>query len=82
MRGQIYNVMGTQPTAAGTDISGSTIKSIPNASGKCYPIAVFSGSSRTALCNTTNGDNFIQQMFPNSGMGNKVPDICNGQLCI
>jgi gliding motility-associated-like protein len=71
MRGQIYNVMGTQPTAAGTDISGSTIKSIPNASGKCYPIAVFSGSSRTALCNTTNGDNFIQQMFPNTAWGTK-----------
>jgi gliding motility-associated-like protein len=63
--------MGTQPTAAGTDISGSTIKSIPNASGKCYPIAVFSGSSRTALCNTTNGDNMIQQMFPNSAWGTK-----------
>jgi gliding motility-associated-like protein len=71
MRGQMYNVMGTQPTAAGTDISGSTIKSIPNASGKCYPIAVFSGSSRTALCNTTNGDNMIQQMFPNSAWGTK-----------
>lgn len=71
MRGQIYNVMGRQPTAAGTDISGSTIKSIPNASGKCYPIAVFSGSSRTALCYTTNGDNMIQQMFPNSAWGTK-----------
>jgi hypothetical protein len=71
MRGQVYNVMGTQPTASGTDISGSSIKSIPNASGKCYPIAVFSGSSRTALCNTTNGDNFIQQMFPNSAWGTK-----------
>jgi gliding motility-associated-like protein len=71
MRGQVYNVMGTQPAAAGTDISGSTIKSIPNASGKCYPVAVFSGSSRTALCNTTNGDNMIQQMFPNSAWGTK-----------
>ena len=71
MRGQVYNVMGTQPTAAGTDISGSTIKSIPNAGGKCYPIAVFSGSSRTALCNTTNGDNMIQQVFPNSAWGTR-----------
>jgi gliding motility-associated-like protein len=70
-KGQVYNVMGTQPTAAGTDISGSTIKSIPNASGKCYPIAVFSGSSRTALCNTTNGDNLIQQVFPNSAWGTR-----------
>jgi len=71
MRGEIYNVMGTQPTAAGTDISGSIIKSIPNANGKCYPVGVFSGSSRTALCNTTNGDNFIQQVFPNQAWGTK-----------
>lgn len=71
MRGQVYNVMGTQPSAQGTDISGSVIKSIPNAEGKCYPIAVFSGSSRTALCNTTNGDNFIQQVFPNQAWGTK-----------
>lgn len=72
MRGQIYNVMGTQSSGgAGTDMSGSTIKSIPNASGKCYPIGVFSGSSRTAICNTTNGDNMIQQVFPNQAWGTK-----------
>ena len=71
-RGGVYNVMGTQATGGqGTDLSGSTIKSIPNASGKCYPIAVFSGSSRTAICNTTNGDNMIQQVFPASAWGTK-----------
>lgn len=71
-RGEVYNVMGTQATGGqGTDLSGSTIKSIPNASGKCYPIAVFSGSSRTAICNTTNGDNMIQQVFPASAWGTK-----------
>jgi len=71
-RGQVYNVMGTQNSGGdGTDLSGSTIRSIPNASGKCYPIAVFSGSSRTALCNTTNGDNVIQQVFPNQAWGKR-----------
>ena len=71
MRGDVYNVMGTTSGATGTDLSGSKIKSIPNARGKCYPIAVFSGSSRTALCNTSNGDNFIQQVFPNQAWGTK-----------
>ena len=73
IRGEVYNVMGTQAAGgAGTDMSGSTIKSIPNASGKCYPIAVFSGSSRTAICNpVANGDNIIQQVFPNPAWGTK-----------
>ncbi len=71
-RGEVYNIMGTQESGgAGTDLTGTTIKSIPNASGKCYPIAVFSGSSRTAICNTTNGDNMIQQVFPSSAWGTK-----------
>ncbi len=72
MKGEVYNVMGTQSsTGAGSDLSGSIIKSIANASGKCYPIAVFSGSSRTAICNTTNGDNLIQQVFPSQAWGLK-----------
>lgn len=72
MRGEVYNVMGTiTGTGAGSDLSGSTIRSIANASGNCYPIAVFSGSSRTAICNTTNGDNLIQQVFPSQAWGKK-----------
>jgi hypothetical protein len=43
-KGEIYNVMGTINGAQGTDLTGSLIRSIPNASGKCFPIAVFSGS--------------------------------------
>ncbi len=69
--GEVYNVMGTINGGTGTDLSGSTIKSIANASGNCYPIAVFSGSSRTAICNTTNGDNMIQQVFPSQAWGKK-----------
>ncbi len=71
MKGEVYNVMGTISGAAGTDLSGSKIKSIANNSGNCYPIAVFSGSSRTAICNTTNGDNLIQQVFPSQAWGRK-----------
>jgi gliding motility-associated-like protein len=70
-RGQVYQVMGTVTGSAGTDMSGSRVKSIPNASGKCYPIGVFSGSSRTAICYFSNGDNFIQQVFPNQAWGTK-----------
>jgi len=70
-RGEVYNVMGTQTGAQGTDLSGSRIRSIANSQGDCKPIAFFSGSSRTAICNTTNGDNMIQQMFPSQAWGTK-----------
>jgi gliding motility-associated-like protein len=70
-RGEVYNVMGTQTGSEGTDLSGSLIKSVQNASGNCYPIAVFSGSSRTAICNTSNGDNMIQQVFPSQAWGTR-----------
>jgi FOG: PKD repeat len=70
-RGQVYNVMGTINGATGTDLTGSIARSLPNASGKCYPIAVFSGSSRTAICYNTNGDNMIQQVFPSQAWGKK-----------
>jgi len=70
-RGQVYNVMGTTNGSAGTDMTGTLVKAIPNASGRCYPIAVFSGSSRTAICYVSNGDNFIQQVFPRTAWGQK-----------
>ena len=70
MKGEVYNVMGTTNGAAGTDLSGSKIKAIANASGKCYPIAVFSGSTRTWIC-TGGGDNFISQVFPTQAWGKR-----------
>lgn len=74
-KGEIYNIMGTYSASGGgftgVDMSGSTVKSIPNASGNCYPIAAFSGSSRTSLCNDFGGDNMIQQLFPNQAWGTK-----------
>ena len=69
-KGEIYNVMGTINGSQGTDLSGSLIKSRPNASGNCYPIAVFSGSSRTSICGSS-GDNYIQQVFPSQAWGTK-----------
>ena len=70
-RGEVYNVMGTINGAEGTDMSGSTVRSLPNAGGSCHPFAMFSGSSRNAICNTTNGDNFIQQVFPTQAWGRR-----------
>jgi gliding motility-associated-like protein len=74
-KGEMYNIMGVYSAAGGgflgVDMSGSTVKSIPNASGNCFPIAAFSGSSRTSLCNDFGGDNMIQQLFPNQAWGTK-----------
>lgn len=74
-KGEMYNVMGTYSNTGGgftgVDMSGSTVKSIPNASGNCFPIAAFSGSSRTSLCGDFGGDNMIQQLFPNQAWGTK-----------
>lgn len=71
-RGEVYNVMGTQvASGAGSDLTGSSVKAVANASGKCYPFAFFSGSSRTSICYFSNGDNFIQQVFPSQAWGRK-----------
>ena len=71
-RGEVYQVLGALITAAsGHDLTGSRIRSVPNSAGKCYPIAVFSGSSRTALCNEFGGDNLIQQVFPSTAWSTK-----------
>ncbi len=53
------------------DLTGTHIKSIGTASVSCQPIAVFSGSTRTALgCSTPNsGDNLYQQLFPFASWG-------------
>lgn len=73
-RGEIYQVLGAYISGSeGYDLSGSLVKSVPNADGKCYPIAVFSGSSRTGLgCGTSaggSGDLLFQQVFPSQAWG-------------
>ena len=58
---------------ANDDLSGSKVKSIPNSSGKCYPIAMFAGSARTlnSLPCGGGGDFSMQQSFPATAWGKK-----------
>lgn len=77
-KGEVYQVLGGGEAGsmyAKYDISGSKVRSVPNASGKCYPVAVFSGSSRTAFdCaggNSGGGDNLLQQNTPVQSWGKK-----------
>ncbi|MEJ7625672.1 MAG: PKD domain-containing protein [Ferruginibacter sp.] len=75
-KGDIYQHVATSdPQGNGPQFTGSTIKSIANASGECFPIAVFSGSSRTmgeaAVCGSSGRDNDMQQCFPQQAWGKK-----------
>ncbi|HEY9260560.1 PKD domain-containing protein [Chitinophaga sp.] len=74
-RGDIYQLVGASlGNGQGRQLTGTTIKSIGNSVGQCYPVAVFSGSSRTAItCNNSNssGDNNIQQIFPFQAWGKR-----------
>ncbi len=76
-KGQIYQILGANTgsdingsgggASTGFELTGTIVKSIPNANGVTQPIAVFSGSSRTsnpATCGSGGGDNEIVQMFP------------------
>lgn len=72
MKGQVFQVISSSTTA---ELSGSIIKSIPNDQGKCFPIASFSGSSRTYIdCPTSGaggGDFNMQQNFPSTAWGKR-----------
>lgn len=75
-KGDCYQVLGSIITGSeGVDLTGSYIKSIANAQGECFPIAVFSGSTRTGIgCGTSaggSGDLIIQQIFPYQAWGTK-----------
>ena len=75
-RGQIYQVVGASlGGSAGREMTGTTVRSIANADDTCYPVAVFSGSSRTAIACVGNfgssGDNNIQQVFPSQAWGKR-----------
>lgn len=67
-KGEIYQVVGRITSGSiGNELTGTTVKSVANSNGECFPVAVFSGSSRTAISCTVNGsgsgDNIIQQIF-------------------
>jgi gliding motility-associated-like protein len=74
-KGEIYNVLGLTPIGSnvGNDVSGSKAISIPGADGKCHPITMFSGSSRTYICPEiileSGGDYLMQQVFPFTAWG-------------
>jgi trimeric autotransporter adhesin len=69
-KGQWYQVVAS---GTSTELSGSSVKSVPNSTGKCLPFAFFSGSSRTTLSNGcgSGGDFIMQQNFPNTAWGKK-----------
>ncbi len=72
-QGQVFNALGTISGNNGVDLTGSKIVSIAGASGKCKPIAVFSGSGKINLNCPVNGggsaDNYIVQSFPKTAWG-------------
>lgn len=68
-KGDVYQVLGAIITGTqGHDLTGSIVRAVPNGQGEDHPIAVFCGSSRTAIdCSTGatgTGDLIIQQVFP------------------
>lgn len=70
-KGQVIQLVAT---VAVTDLSGSLVKAVANSAGKCFPIAVFSGTSRTNITinGCTSGADFImQQNFPITAWGRK-----------
>lgn len=83
-KGHIYQVIGAPLNSKlpvnswGEELSGTTVRSIANDEGKCYPIAVFSGSSRTENpcggldgLRVYGGDNDMQQVFPRQAWGKR-----------
>jgi gliding motility-associated-like protein len=77
MKGQIYQLIGQADCATGNgpELTGTKVKSILGPDGKCHPVAVFSGSSRTGgesfACATAGRDNDMQQNFPEQAWGRR-----------
>lgn len=78
MKGETYQLMGAIDNIVGEayDLTGTKFRSVKNENGKCWPIAVFSGSSLTGFdCSLTGnggtGDNLFQQNFPYQAWGKR-----------
>ncbi|GGH79452.1 gliding motility-associated-like protein [Filimonas zeae] len=73
--GDIYQIVGANTGGGkGNELTGTTVKSVANDQGDCYPIAFFSGSSRTENpCEkgAGGGDNDMQQVFPYEAWGKR-----------
>lgn len=75
-RGEIYQVIGAPLGGSdGYEMTGTKVRSVANANDTCFPIAVFSGSSRTSIACAgsfgSSGDNNIQQVFPSQAWGKR-----------
>ncbi|MEO7313203.1 MAG: PKD domain-containing protein [Chitinophagaceae bacterium] len=77
-KGQIYQLVAQSDcsTGNGPELTGTTVKSLAGPDGKCHPVAVFGGSSRTGgetlTCGTGSGrDNDMQQLFPEHAWGKR-----------
>jgi len=72
-RGQVYNIIGAAINATkGEDLTGTRIRTVSNVSGgACKKIAVFTGSSNTAIScmSTGSADNLFQQVLPYRAWG-------------
>src|SRR5688572_9844759 len=73
-KGEIFQVVGALiDPDNGYDLTGTSVQSVANDQGECYPVAVFVGSSRTAITcdnfSTGSGDNIMQQIFPYQAWG-------------
>lgn len=76
-KGEVYQIMGQQLNPSeGHDLTGTIVRSVKNTEGKCYPVAVFSGSSATAigcatgtLTSSVPYDNLVQQNLPYHAWG-------------
>ena len=79
-KGQVYSVFGTTTGNAGTDLTGSKIRSVNVGAGGCKRIAVFSGSGKMSIGVSTAGgtgtaggsaDNIFAQAFPSNAWGRR-----------
>jgi gliding motility-associated-like protein len=75
-KGEIYQLVGAPIDAErGENVAGTTVTSIANIAGECYPVAVYSGSSRTRIIcqgdTRGSGDNIMQQLFPIQAWGKR-----------
>lgn len=70
-KGEIYNVFGRATgNQTSKDLTGTKVRAVEGADGKCHPFASFSGSSRIILCSGNGGEVMWQQIFPRSAWGN------------
>jgi len=72
-KGEIYQVLGQMTGNSGSDLTGTSVRSVASGSGGCKKIAVFSGSGRVWIPSSCgNGaDNLYQQLYPATTWGRK-----------